>query len=49
MNVSIRTRLIVLVLAAVLPVLLLASWFIWEGVQADYGKARTAATSTSSQ
>jgi hypothetical protein len=45
MNVSIRTRLIVLVLAAVLPVLLLASWFIWEGVQADYGKARTAATS----
>ena len=44
MNASIRTRLIVLVLAAVLPVLLLASFFIWEGVQEDYGKARTAAT-----
>src|ERR1700730_8156904 len=44
MNASIRTRLIVLVLAAVLPVLLVAAFFIWEGVQQDYGKARTAAT-----
>src|SRR6202022_1369513 len=44
MNASIRTRLIVLVFAAVLPVLLVAAWFIWEGVQQDYEKARTAAT-----
>jgi signal transduction histidine kinase/CheY-like chemotaxis protein/HPt (histidine-containing phosphotransfer) domain-containing protein len=45
MNASIRTRLIVLVLAALLPVLLVAAWFLWEGVQADYAKARIAATS----
>src|SRR5260370_1238547 len=45
MNASIRSRLIVLVLAAVLPVLFVAAWFLWEGVQADYGKARIAATS----
>jgi signal transduction histidine kinase/DNA-binding response OmpR family regulator len=45
MNASIRTRLIVLVLAAVLPVLLVAAWFIWEGAQDDYAKARTAAAS----
>jgi signal transduction histidine kinase/DNA-binding response OmpR family regulator len=44
MNASIRTRLIVLVLAAALPVLLVASWFIWEGLENDYAKARTAAT-----
>src|SRR5712675_2153002 len=44
MNASIRTRLIVLVLAAVLPVLLVAAWFVWEGVEADYAKARIAAT-----
>jgi signal transduction histidine kinase/DNA-binding response OmpR family regulator len=44
MNASIRTRLIVLVLAAVLPVLLVTAFFIWEGVEQDYGKARTAAT-----
>src|ERR1700686_5518612 len=45
MNASIRTRLIVLVLAAVLPVLLVAAWFLWEGVEGDYAKARIAATS----
>jgi signal transduction histidine kinase/DNA-binding response OmpR family regulator len=39
MNASIRTRLIVLVLAAVLPVFLIAAWFIWEGVQDDYARA----------
>jgi signal transduction histidine kinase/DNA-binding response OmpR family regulator len=44
MNASIRTRLIVLVLAAVLPVLVVAGWFVWEGVENDYDKARTAAT-----
>jgi signal transduction histidine kinase/DNA-binding response OmpR family regulator len=44
MNVSIRTRLIVLVLAAVLPVLAVTAFFICEGVQNDYDKARTAAT-----
>jgi Cache domain len=44
MNASIRTRLIVLVLAAVLPVLFVAGWFLWEGMQADYAKARIAAT-----
>ena len=44
MNASIRTRLIVLVLAAVLPVLLVAGWFLWEDVEGDYAKARVAAT-----
>src|ERR1700730_8631466 len=44
MNASIRTRLIVLVLAAVLPVLLVAAWFLWEDVEGDYAKARVAAT-----
>jgi signal transduction histidine kinase/DNA-binding response OmpR family regulator len=39
MNASIRTRLIVLVLAAVLPVLLVAAWFVWDGVQGDYARA----------
>src|SRR5260370_28483969 len=43
MNASIRTRLIVLVLAAVLPVLLVAAWFLWEGVEADYARAGTEA------
>src|SRR3979409_1251062 len=46
MNASIRTRLIVLVLAAVLPVLLVAAWFIWDGVQNDYGKARIEAVNS---
>jgi signal transduction histidine kinase/DNA-binding response OmpR family regulator len=45
MNASIRTRLIVLVSAAVLPVLLVAAGFGWEGVKNDYAKARLAATS----
>ncbi len=45
MNASIRTRLIVLVFAAVLPVLLVAAWFLWEDVQGDYARARIAATS----
>jgi signal transduction histidine kinase/DNA-binding response OmpR family regulator len=45
MNTSIRTRLIVLVLAAVLPVLFVAAWFLWEGIEEDYAKARIAATS----
>ena len=45
MNASIRTRLIVLVLGAVLPVLLVAAFFIWERVQDDYATARIAATS----
>ena len=44
MNASIRSRLIVLVLAAVLPVLFVAAWFLWEGVQTDYAKARIALT-----
>jgi len=44
MNASIRTRLIVLVLAAVLPVLLVAVWFVWGDVEGDYARARTAAT-----
>jgi signal transduction histidine kinase/CheY-like chemotaxis protein len=44
MNASIRTRLIALVLAAVLPVLLVAAYFISERVQDDYAKARLAAT-----
>jgi hypothetical protein len=39
MNASIRTRLIVLVLAAVLPVLLVAACFVWESVQGDYARA----------
>jgi hypothetical protein len=43
MNASIRTRLIVLVLAAVLPVLLVAAWFLMEGVHEDYARAGTAA------
>jgi signal transduction histidine kinase/DNA-binding response OmpR family regulator len=43
MNASIRTRLIVLVFAAVLPVLLVAAWFVWEGVEEDYARAGTEA------
>jgi signal transduction histidine kinase/DNA-binding response OmpR family regulator/HPt (histidine-containing phosphotransfer) domain-containing protein len=45
MNASIRTRLIVLVLAAVLPVLLVAAWFLWVDKEEDYANARIAATS----
>src|SRR5260370_10111070 len=43
MNASIRTRLNVLVLAAVLPVLLVAAWFVWNDVENDYERAGTEA------
>jgi signal transduction histidine kinase/DNA-binding response OmpR family regulator len=45
MNASIRTRLIVLVLAALLPVLLVAGWFFWVDKESDYAKSRIAAAS----
>lgn len=42
-NASIRTRLIVLVLAAILPLLFLAGFFLWGLVSDDFAKARIAA------
>jgi multidrug resistance efflux pump len=41
----IRTRLLVLVTAATLPLLILAAIFLWDRFNEDFAKTRTAAAS----
>ena len=45
MNINIRTRLNVLVVAAILPLLVLAGGFLWERLNDDYAKTQSEARS----